>query len=193
VGAAAGGALAGGCSAGAGTTVAGNASGRAAGSIAGSGAGVTAGVDWVAACASWAVEETSAPTLPVTLSPLPLTDATAEEMVLPTEPAWWESSASAAGADTASQVTAAAPARRTGRRGRSADHDRAAMVMLTTPKSSPKQSTIVYSLSLLQSESPDPQTIILSIRSTPSRPLSARRWDTRHQAARARRRTAASY
>jgi hypothetical protein len=42
--------------------------------------------------------------------------------------------ASAAGADTASQATAAAPAKRTGRKGRSADHDKAAMVMLNTPK-----------------------------------------------------------
>ncbi|WP_139023216.1 hypothetical protein [Arthrobacter globiformis] len=59
-------------------------------------------------------------------------DETAEEILPPSESELLL--ASAAGADTASQATAAAPAKRTGRKGRSADHDKAAMVMLNTPK-----------------------------------------------------------
>jgi hypothetical protein len=81
--------------------------------------------------ASCVLEETSAPTLPATLPALPLTDETADEILWPSESDWCELSASAAGADTANQATAAAPAKSTGR---SADHDKAAMVMLTTPK-----------------------------------------------------------
>ena len=124
---------AGGCSAGAGATVGGKGAGMAAGSTAGSGSGAAAGVDWTAARAAWAVEETNAPTPPAALPVLPLTDETADEMLLPKESDRWEVSASAAGADTASHATAAAPANRTGRKGRSTDRDKAAMVMLNTP------------------------------------------------------------
>lgn len=132
-GAVSGGAITGGCSAGSGTAVPGNA-GMAAGSTAGRGGGATAGVGSAASRASCASEETSAPTPPAKPSAVPLTDETADEILPPSESDRCELSASAAGADTANQATAAAPASSTGRRGRSADHDKAAMVMLNTPK-----------------------------------------------------------
>lgn len=63
--------------------------------------------------------------------------------------------ASAAGAEKDSQATAAAPARRTGRKGRSADHGDKLLAMLDTPRFA-NNSTIVYSLSLAESRSPEP-------------------------------------
>jgi hypothetical protein len=63
--------------------------------------------------------------------------------------------ASAAGAEKDSQATAAAPAMRTGRSGRSRDHGDILLAMLDTPRFA-NNSTIVYRLSLAESRSPEP-------------------------------------
>lgn len=91
---------------------------------------------------------------PVLFVPLP---AEAAGAVIPPSsvsvPCWVL--ASAAGAEKESQAIAAAPAMRTGRNGRSADHGDILLAMLDTPRFA-NNSTIVYRLSLAESRSPEP-------------------------------------
>jgi hypothetical protein len=103
---------------------------------------------------------------PALLASLLPTDETVDETPLRREsvPCWVL--ASAAGAEKESHATAAAPAISTGRSGRNRDRDSTVLTMLDTPRLA-NNSTIFYSVGLIQSESPDPGgRIILAIRQT---------------------------
>lgn len=93
--------------------------------------------------------------LPAVLASLLATDETVDETPLRrvSVPCWVL--ASAAGAEKESQATAAAPAISTGRSGRNKDRDSTVLTMLDTPRLA-NNSTIFYSVGLIQSESPDP-------------------------------------
>ena len=109
---------------------------------------------WPAAAAIESIAFNDCGVMPGLLFPL-ITEAAGAMIPLSSESWLCWVLASAAGAEKDSQATAAAPAMRTCRNGRSADHGDILLAMLDTPRFA-NNLTIVYRLSLAESWSPEP-------------------------------------